>query len=188
MIIYVRLIKPSNGSVTSYNDIFTNILQAQNVTPNKIKTLVRKMFTETGIMLDKESRIDCELVILSKLTEYFFIEGYNKNLNDIKLSSEKMNKSDFINQNLFLYEDVYDNMMISYSSFKEKFYWNFGEIIQVVYQKYPKMFKKTIMRHLLNQPNNQSLKYQLIQYYYSNKEYRKTKILIKVKLLTNIFF
>lgn len=126
-------------------------------------------------------QLDYELLLLSKLLEFYLIEKYNKNINDIKNTLTMVNISDFIIQNLFLNEEIYDIINFSYKNFKEKFFWNFSEIIYFIYIKHPRLLKYTILRHLKYSPSQESLLNQLVQYYYENKDYKKTKLLIRVK-------
>lgn len=186
LIIYVQILNQTHNQYV--HQVFVSFVNRNNkgVSLNRSSNFILKILTETGYVLSDDSPLEYDIIILLKLLEFYFLEQYNKNLDDIKSAQEKSNVSDFITQNLFLFEEVYDMVRISYTSFKEKFYWNFGEIAQVAYIRYPKMLKKTIMRHLLNNPNNKSLIYYLVQYYYSNKEFRKSKILIKVSKIYNI--
>jgi hypothetical protein len=111
-----------------------------------------------------------------KLLEFYLFQKYNKSI----IEATEFTVNDFIVANLFLYEKVYDTLKISYNNFKGKIYWNFGEIVSSVYNPiFPKMFKKTLLRHIQYSPQNESLIYYLIQYYYINKSYRKCKILIR---------
>lgn len=125
------------------------------------------------------------MVILLKLMENYFYVRYNKELATLKTGIEKLNYSDFIVKNLFLFENVYDQVRTTYTNFKAKVYWNFGEICNVIYDNLPKIKKKTIFNHLKYQPNNECLIYHIVQYYYSNKDLRKSKILIKVNKCYN---
>jgi hypothetical protein len=186
MIIYIRIFKDktNNDLYDKSSQIFYKFISKEynSLNINKNITFIKNIIKDTVISYPVESvGCDVDLIIFSKLLEFYFLEQYNKDLNDIKLSQETFNVSDYIIKNLFLFEEIYDFTIEKYKSYKEKIYWNFGEICQMIYINYPKMFKKTILRHLLNRPNNQSLTYNLIQYYNSNKDYRKTKILYRVK-------
>lgn len=126
-------------------------------------------------------QLDYELLLLSKLLEYYMIEKCNKNINDISETLNKINVADFIISNLFVNEDIYDLINLSYKNIKEKYFWNFSEIIYFIYTKHPKILKYTILRHLKYSPSQESLLNQLVQYYYDNKDFKKCKSLIRVQ-------
>jgi hypothetical protein len=130
---------------------------------------------------NENHQVDYELLLLSKLLEYYAIEKYKKNLGDISETINRTNLSDFIMQNLFLNEDIFDLMNQSYKNLKQKFFWNFSEIIFFIYSKHPRILKYTIYRHLKYSPSQECLLNQLIQYYYDNRDYKKSKNLIRVK-------
>jgi hypothetical protein len=138
------------------------------------------------IVVDKNLQNICnqsETILLIKLLEYFFLQQYNKDLNQISNPLERMNVADFINNNLFLYDSVYDLINKSYQSFKDKVYWNFCEILNSTFSIYQKVIKKIILFHLNYRPQQESLLYNIIQYYYNNREYRKAKMLIRVYII-----
>lgn len=125
-------------------------------------------------------QLDFELVLLSKLLEIFMIKKYNKSLENISESLKNINNADFIMMNIYLNEEIYDLMNLAYNNFKDKYFWNFSEVLFCIYQKYPRILKYTILRHLKYSPSQESLLNQIIQYYYENKDYKKTKTLIRV--------
>jgi len=129
--------------------------------------------------LPENYQLDYELLLLSKILEFYMIEKHNKNDN-ISDSIIKVNTSDFIIGNLFINEDIYDLVNVSYKNIKEKYFWNFSEIIYFIYNKHPRVLKYTILRHLRYCPSQESLLNQLVQYYYENKDYKKSKSLIRV--------
>jgi hypothetical protein len=113
--------------------------------------------------------------------ENFVLVKNKKQLNEISRSLIKINLSDFIMCNLIINEEIYDSMNESYENLKEKFYWNFSEILYFVNINHPRIHKYTILRHLKYSPSQESLLNQLIQNYYEKKDYKKCKILIRVK-------
>jgi hypothetical protein len=135
------------------------------------------MISEVGL-----TKIDhnTEVILMIKLIEYYFLQQYNKDLTHISKSLDNMNVADFINNNLFLYDTVYDLIKISYKSFKEKVYWNFCEVLNSTFSTNTKVIKKIILFHLSYLPQQESLLYNIIQYYYNNRDYRKAKVLIRV--------
>lgn len=151
---------------TSVNVEDINLLNHSNITTHR--------------NLPENYQLDYELLLLSKLLEFYMLEKYTKNLNDISDTISKVNTSDFIMGNLFINEDIYDLINISYKNIKEKYFWNFSEIIYFIYNKHPKILKHTILRHLKYCPSQESLLNQLVQYYYDNKDYKKCKSLIRV--------
>ena len=104
------------------------------------------------------------------------------------LSISNINLDDFLISDMFLYTVSYDILKKSIKNFKEKLYWNFTEMCNIIFNKklgFPKIFKMILMRHLIHIPDNKSLMYNLIQYYYKNQNFRKTKILCD-KILSSI--
>jgi hypothetical protein len=174
LIIYLRVIRfVSENSLELLNKYIFSKNHSKNI------SFLRKIYKQ--IDTNNNHSIYLEIIPLIKLLEFYFFEQYNKNLEQISQTLNRLNISDYINANLFLFESVYDIVQVSYKSFKEKVYWNFGEIINTAYHNYPKMIKKTLYRHINYLPLQESLLYNIIQYYYSNKEFRKCKILIRVK-------
>jgi hypothetical protein len=144
---------------------------------NRNLSFVKKIISESQI---QNINIGSETIIMIKLLEYYFLQRYNKDLTQISKTLHNMNVADFINNNLFLYDTVYDLIEISYKSFKEKVYWNFCEILNSTFSTNPKIIKKRIIFHLNYLPQQESLLYNIIQYYYNNRDYRKAKVLIRV--------
>jgi len=147
------------------------------------------LLNHSSMTIDKNTpesyQLDYELLLLSKLLEFYMIEKNNNNLNNIADSLSRVNTSDFIIGNLFINEEIYDIIDVSYRNFKEKYYWNFSEIIYFIYNRHPRVLKYTILRHLKYCPSQESLLNQLVQYYYENKDYKKCKSLIRV---INVYF
>jgi hypothetical protein len=170
LVIYLKVIKLHTSRVL---DIFNKYIVNNR---NKNASFISKLKE----FVPESDSINIEIVMFIKLLEYYFFEQYNKDIEDINKSIDCMNVADFINANLFLFESVYDIVEVSYKSFKEKVYWNFGEIVNLAFSNYPKMIKKTLYRHLNYLPSQNSLLYYLILYYYSNKEFRRCKLLIRV--------
>jgi len=124
--------------------------------------------------------LDYEILFLSKILEFYMMEKYNKDLNGISETLNKIEISDMIIDNLFVNEDIYDLINHSYKKIKEKYFWNFSEIIYSIYMKHPRILKYTILRHLKYCPSQESLLNQLVQYYYENKDFKKCKSIIRV--------
>jgi hypothetical protein len=179
LILLERVVKQQpNYTFTLINQYISN-----GNTKNKNLLFIRKIFKESSSTNISYNTLKCDIIVFIKLLELYFFEKYNKSLDNIKDTLDKVNVADFINSNLFLFEEVYDKVGITYKNFKEKIYWNFGEIVNTAYQGFPKMVKKTIYRHLNLLPLQESLLYNIIQYYYSIRNFRKCKILIRVNFL-----
>lgn len=176
LILYIQFLKPAN---TFSDELFVKYIKNCNSGSTKSTLFIQNILQKTKVIIAEDSLIENDMIILIKLIEFYLFEKYNKNLKEITQNVKKINVSDFVTQNLFFFENVYDNTQVIYANFKEKIYWNLGEIIQIVYQNFPKMIKKTILRHLQHIPQQDSLIFHIIKYYYSNKDYRKSKILIK---------
>jgi hypothetical protein len=160
---------------TLFLDRFSSSVNIDNI------NLLNHSSITTHRNIPENYQLDYELLLLSKLLEFYMIEKYNKNLNDISDTLSKVNTSDFIISNLFVNEEIYDVINISYKNIKEKYFWNFSEIIYFIYNKHPRFLKYTILRHLKYCPSQESLLNQLVQYYYDNRDYKKCKSLIRVK-------
>lgn len=176
------MLKPSSHTT---NSIFFRYISSDSSSDlnNKNLNFLKQILANKNIIYRPDTQIDCDMILLIKVLEYYLLLKYNKDIAHIIKSNDKMNVSDFIIKNLFLYESIYDETSSVYEKFKEKLNWNFCEILQGVYNLYPKIVKRTIFRHLNYLPLDQSFTYNLIQYYYKNKDFRKTKILIR-KLIT----
>ena len=127
--------------------------------------------------LENQMQVDC--IILLKLLEFNLFIKYNKNV-ELKYQKRNfLNSTDFIMKGLFFYEKAYDFINLTYKNFHDRSIWNFCESLKTTYEGFPKIIKHTIMRHLKFIPNDENLLYNLIQYYYLNKNRRNSKILIK---------
>ena len=104
--------------------------------------------------------------------------------NNIKL----INVDDFILNDFFLYPSAYDTIKKTNKNLKEKIYWNLGEICNYLINKklkFPRIFKGTILLHLINVPDDKALLNNLIQYYYDNKKINKAIVLCQ-KVLSDL--
>jgi hypothetical protein len=184
LIIYIKYINPRYKKSL---EVFRSYLSEKSIELIAINIpILQNLLKTLKNPLNESSSILNENIILIKLLEYYLMANNNKDISQISESTNKINIMDFIMKNLFLYENVYDIISKSYTNFQEKLYWNFGEIVCSVYTPiFPAVVKKTILRHIEYLPNNESLIYHLIQYYYSCKDYRKAKILINKILLKN---
>ena len=127
------------------------------------------------------------IFVIKKIDE-FLIKKYSKNMDSTVNSIFNINLDDFLISDMFLYTNSYDILKKSIKNFKEKLYWNFTEMCNIIFNKkfgFPKIFKMILIRHLIYIPDNKSLMYNLIQYYYKNQNYKKTKILCD-KILSSI--
>ena len=127
------------------------------------------------------------ILVIKKIDDYL-MKKYSKDMNSTIISINNINLDDFLISDMFLYTVSYDILKKSIKNFKEKLYWNFTEMCNIIFNKklgFPKIFKMILMRHLIHIPDNKSLMYNLIQYYYKNQNFRKTKILCD-KILSSI--
>ena len=88
----------------------------------------------------------------------------------------------------FLYPSAYDTIKKTNKNLKEKIYWNLGEICNYLINKklkFPRIFKGTILLHLINVPDDKALLNNLIQYYYDNKKINKAIVLCQ-KVLSDL--
>lgn len=179
----MRYLQPNNLNNNLRNLINPSHTLIEYVNSTKLNTtniiFIRKILKSTNKKITETCPLENELILLIKLVELYFLQKYNKDLLTISSTIKKINIGDFLVGNLFLYENVYDDVKSTYSKFKDKVYWNFGEIISSVFTPlFPKMLKKTLLRHVQYRPHDDCLTYHLIQYYYTNKDFRKSKILI----------
>ncbi len=158
--------------------LFTDRVSLSN-NIEEINLLTHVSFASQRNPLEKP-QLDYELLLLSKLLEFYMIEKCNKDLIDTSDSLNKINLADYIINNLFVNEDIYDLVNLAYINIKEKYFWNFSEIIYFIYCLHPKLLKYTILRHLKYLPSQESLLNQLVQYYYENKDFKNCKALIRV--------
>jgi len=140
---------------------------------------VKNLLIQTGTELNSNTMIEIDIILLLKLLETYLFRIYMKDMNHIIKTIKILNVGDFIIRNLFLYAEVYDHTRSSIKNFKEKVNWNFCEISASIYNPlFPKFFKKTIYRHLNYIPNDDSFLYNVVQYYYNNKDYQKANLLV----------
>lgn len=172
-----NIVKDLNIDLTNlFSDRFSNSVNIEDI------NLLNHSSVTTHRNIPENYQLDYELLLLSKLLEFYMIEKYNKNLDKISETLTKVNITDFIISNLFVNEEIYDVINTSYKNIKEKYFWNFSEIIYFIYNKHPRILKYTILRHLKYCPSQESLLNQLVQYYYDNKDYKKCKSLIRVNI------
>ena len=142
--------------------------------------------------INKESfNTDNEIIILLNLIDslnFFLLKKYKKGMNDCQNNIKLINVDDFILSDLFLYPSAYDNIKKTTKNLKEKIYWNLGEICNYLINKrlkYPRIFKGTILFHLINVPDEKALLNNLIHYYYDNKKINKAIVLCE-KVLSDL--
>ena len=175
------------------------ILISKNDKNSKLKTIFNNHLNSTikndnlTKILTKCKNIDINSdyiiqMILIRSIEYSLNKKYTKNFNDITNSISLLNIDDFIMNDLFIDSNIYDRLKHSIKNYKQKLFWLFCELSSLLYTKklgYPKIFKFILMNHIKYQPDCKPLTYNLIQYYYLNKNFRKTKILCR-KILSSV--
>ena len=130
------------------------------------------------------------ILIIIKAIDFYLMKKFEKKIDNIKTKLNFLNFDDYILLNAFLYDNSLDYIKYHIQNFKEKFYWNFTEILNLIFTKkfsFPKFFKKILYRYLIHIPDNKSLLFNLMNYFYNNKNFKKTKILA-LKILSNINF
>ena len=135
-------------------------------------------------LTDDQFQFDC--IVLLKLLEYNLFVKYNKKIEKKYEKRKVLNCSDFLIKGLYYFEKTYDLMNSTNKNFNNKSIWNFCESLKITYENFPKIIKQTVIRHLKYLPNDDNLLYNLIQYYYLNKNKRNCKILIKKILAKDI--
>ena len=132
-----------------------------------------------------------ETIIFLNLIEclnYYLFKKYGKTLDNCENKIKLINIDDFILSDFFIFPSAYDIIKKTSKNLKEKIYWNLGEICNYIINKklrYPKIFKGTILLHLINVPDEKALLHNLIQYYYENKKFNKAITLCE-KVLSNL--
>ena len=119
---------------------------------------------------------------------FYLNKKYMKGLNNCKESIKLINIDDFILSDFFIFPSAYDIINKTNKNLKEKIYWNYGEICNYIINKrlkYPKIFKGSILLHLINVPDEKALLHNLIQYYYENKKFEKAIVLCE-KVLSDL--
>ena len=141
--------------------------------------------SKNNFMSNNETKI---LLNLIECLNYYLNKKYMKGINNCQSKIKLVNIDDFILTDFFLFPSAYDIIKKTNKNLKEKIYWNFGEICNYIINKrlrYPKIFKGTILLHLINLPDEKALLYNLIQYYYENKKFNKALVLCE-KVLSDL--
>ena len=128
------------------------------------------------------------LLNLLNCQNYYLFKKYRKGLNNCENSLKLVNTDDFILTDYFIFPSAYDIINKTNKNLKEKIYWNYGEICNYIINKklrFPKIFKGTILLHLINIPDEKALLHNLIQYYYENKKFYKAIVLCE-KVLSDL--
>ena len=132
-----------------------------------------------------------EIIILLNLIDslnFYLLKKYQKGMNNCEFNIKLINVDDFILSDFFLYPSAYDTIKKTNKNLKEKIYWNLGEICNYLINKrlkYPRIFKGSILLHLINVPDEKSLLNNLIHYYYDNKKINKAIVLCE-KVLSDL--
>ena len=155
------------------------------------KILCDNIMEETGGKITRNNFYQNEIIIFLNLIEcinHYLFKKYRKTLNNCENSLKLINIDDFILSDFFLFPSAYDIIKKTNKNLKEKIYWNLGEICNYLINKklrYPKIFKGTILLHLINVPDERALLHNLIQYYYDNKKFNKAITLCE-KILSDL--
>ena len=179
LIVYIKIMK----KFSLKSDLFKErirIIMKNSQTLNKNGKFIYEYLTAAKCNLtDVNSQFQIDSIILLKLLEFNFFVKYNKSIETKYEKRKFLNCSDFLIKGLFYFEKTYDLMNSTNKNFNNKSVWNFCESLKITYESFPKIIKQTLVRHLKYLPNNDNLLYNLIQYYYLNKNKRNCKILIK---------
>ena len=119
---------------------------------------------------------------------FYLMKKYQKGMDNCQNNIKLINVDDFILNDFFLYPSAYDTIKKTNKNLKEKIYWNLGEICNYLINKklkFPRIFKGTILLHLINVPDDKALLNNLIQYYYDNKKINKAIVLCQ-KVLSDL--
>ena len=144
-----------------------------------------------GKIIKENFNTNNEIIILLNLIEslnFYLLKKYQKGMNDCENNIKLINIDDFILSDYFLYPSAYDTIKKTNKNLKEKIYWNLGEICNYLINKrlkYPRIFKGSILLHLINVPDEKSLLNNLIHYYYDNKKINKAIVLCE-KVLSDL--
>ena len=160
-------------------NIFNNI-NCSNISEETKGKIIRGDFINNNETITYLSFIDCLNFYLSK--------KYLKNINNCENKIKLINTDDFILSDFFIFPSAYDIINKTNKNFKEKIYWNFGEICNFLINKklkYSKIFKGIILLHLIYVPDEKAFLHNLIQYYYENKKFDKA-IVICEKVLSDL--
>ena len=160
-------------------NLFNNI-NCSNITDETKGRISKEDFRNNNETIIYLSLIDC--------LNYYLYKKYMKNINNCENRIKLINIDDFILTDFFIFPSAYDIINKTNKNFKEKIYWNFGEICNFLINKklkYPKIFKGTILLHLIYIPDEKALLHNLIQYYYENKKFEKAIVLCE-KVLSDL--
>ena len=144
-----------------------------------------------GKINKKNFNTNNEIIILLNLIDslnFYLLKKYQKGMNYCENNIKLINVDDFILSDFFLYPSAYDTIKKTNKNLKEKIYWNLGEICNYLINKrlkYPRIFKGSILLHLINVPDEKSLLNNLIHYYYDNKKINKAIVLCE-KVLSDL--
>lgn len=180
MIIYIKLLKNSKSQIKpTLVQKFEAILKDSSSDNSNQKFIQSFLKSEKFSFHDSAQQFQADSIVLLKLLEFNFFLKYNKSVHRKYEKRNLLNHSDIIIKGLYLYEKAYDILTSSLKNFFQKSSWNFCELMKNIFEGYPKLIKATLVRHLKYVPNDDNLLYNLIQYYYLNKNKRNSKILIK---------
>ena len=166
-------------SKIDFRIIFNN-LNCGNITEETKGKISKNEFSNHHEMIIFFNLIDC--------LNYYLNKKHKKGLTNCENRINLINIDDFILTDFFLFPSAYDIIIKTNNNLKEKIYWNFGEICNYLINRklrYPKIFKGTILLHLINVPDEKSLLHNLIQYYYENKKFNKAIVLCE-KVLSDL--
>ena len=167
------------SSKIELRDIF-NYISCNNISRETNGKIARNNFISNNEIIIILNLLDC--------LNYYLFKKYRKGYNDCENSLKLVNIDDFILTDFFIFPSAYDIINKTNKNLKEKIYWNFGEICNYIINKklrYPKIFKGTILLHLINIPDEKALLHNLIQYYYENKKFYKA-IVLSEKVLSDL--
>ena len=160
-------------------NIFNNI-KCNNISEETKGKIIREDFINNNETIIYLSLIDC--------LNFYLNKKYLKNINNCENKIKLINTDDFILSDFFIFPSAYDIINKTNKNFKEKIYWNFGEICNFLINKklkYPKIFKGIILLHLIYVPDEKAFLHNLIQYYYENKKFDKAIVLCE-KVLSDL--
>ena len=144
-----------------------------------------------GKITKNEMSSNNETIIFLNLIDclnFYLNKKYMKGINNCQNSIKLINIDDFILSDFFIFPSAYDIINRTNKNLKEKIYWNYGEICNYIINKklkYPKIFKGSILLHLINVPDEKALLHNLIQYYYENRKFEKAIVLCE-KVLSDL--
>ena len=166
-------------------NMFNTVITSSKKPNVHLDYLIKEMKTNVNI-----NNVDVIQVLLLGSLNKVLYQKYNKNFKEITDSLRYINIDDFLICDMFMYTSVYDKVTSTIKNFKQKLFWNYSEICRNLYlKKYeaPKIFKQSLLNQIQYVPDSKALLFYLAQYYYSNHNYRKTKMLLQ-KLLSNLIY